>query len=325
MARPWTVRAPRSVIARGDVRRTPSRRVPRVLLRLVVVLALLMTAVSWEGADLALHPPAMSSDAELAHFPALARIVQDVSFPSRPVRGHGAVRLVGRFFPGRSRAAIILTHGLGPDQNQMLPWANFLHRAGYSVLTYDTRSRGGSGGAAATLGALEQDDALGAVDYIVSRRDVDHARIGALGVSLGAVVTILAAARDRRIRAVVADSAFSDADSAISSAIMFIAHVPARPFAALTVAIAEARAGVSVDTVRPVDVVARISPRPILVIHGLADTYIPPANSARLYAAARAPKEIWRIAGAAHTGGYGVAGSAYERRVAGFFQRSLGS
>ena len=301
------------------------RRFLVIAARFTAALIVLVIAASWEGADLALHPPAMSSDGELAHFPALARITQNVSFPSRAVRGHATVRLVGRFFPGHSHATIILTHGLGPDQNQMLPWASFLHQAGYSVLTYDTRARGKSGGTAVTLGALEQDDALGAVDYTASRHDVDHTRIGALGLSLGAAVTIMAAARDQRVRAVVADSAFSDANAAISSAVMFIAHVPARPFAALTVAIAETRAGVNVDTIRPIDSVARISPRPIMLIHGLADTYISPANSVRLYAAARPPKELWLIPGAAHTDGYGVARSAYVRRVVSFFRRSLGS
>jgi len=286
---------------------------------LVVPLLVLLLAGSWEAADLGLHPPRFDTRHTLRDFPALDAVEQDVSFPSRA----GRVRLVGRFFPSRSRAAIILSHGFGPDQDQMLPWADFLHRAGYSVLTFDMRARGGSGGAAVTLGALEPYDLLGAVDYVASRRDVDRRRIGALGLSLGAAVTIMAAARDDRIRAVVDDSSFSDAQSAIGSAFGAFTHLPSMPFALPTVAIAEWRAGVSLATVRPVAVVGRISPRPILIIHGLADTFIPPVNSQRIYAAAGRPKSVWWVPGAGHTGAYAVERAVYERRVVAFFRHAL--
>ncbi len=300
-------------------------RVAINLLRFVVVpLVLLFTVASWVAADIALHPPDLSSDAELAVFPALKADLHRVAFFSRAEPGRPPVRLVGRFFPGRSHATIFLTHGYGYDQNQVLQYAAFLHHAGYSVLTYNTRTVGGSGGPAATLGALEQDDALGALDYVASRRDVDRTRIGALGISLGAAITILAAARDIRIRAVVADSSFADAHAALNSAVPSIVHLPAVPFALLTVALAEASAGVSLNTARPIAVVARISPRPILFIHGLADTYIPPTNSIRLYWAARPPKTLWLIPGVGHTGGYAVMCAAYEQRVVRFFRRSIG-
>jgi len=303
-------------------RRVRSRRYRLVagLVRfLVVPLLALLLAGSWEAADLGLHPPRFDTHHTIGDFPALNAVAQNVSFPSRA----GQVRLVGRFFPGHNHATIILSHGFGPDQDQMLPWADFLHRAGFSVLTFDMRARGGSGGAAVTLGALEQYDLLGAVDYVASRHDVDRRRIGALGLSLGAAVTIMAAARDRRIRAVVDDSSFADARSAIASAFGAFTHLPSVPFALPTVAIAEWRAGVSLAMVRPVAVVGRISPRPILIIHGLADTFIPPVNSRRIYAAAGQPKAVWWVPGAGHTGAYAVERAVYERRVVAFFRRAL--
>ena len=61
---------------------------------------------------------------------------------------------------------------------------------------------------AVTLGALEQLDLMSAVDYVTGRIDVDPAGIGALGVSLGGSTTLLAAASDPRMKAVVDDSGF---------------------------------------------------------------------------------------------------------------------
>src|SRR4029077_15614185 len=87
-----------------------------------------------------------------------------------------------------------------------------------------------SGGRAVTLGALEPLDLVSAVDYLTTRDDIDQNRIGALGLSLGAATTILAAADDRRIGAVVADSSFSGACSGISSSFQHFIGLPAFPF-----------------------------------------------------------------------------------------------
>jgi len=185
------------------------------------------------------------------------------------------------------------------------------------------RDRGRSGGDAVTLGALEQYDLISAVNYLMSRRDVDKASIGALGISLGGAATILAAARDRRIKAVVDDCGFADAPTAIANGFTYFIHLPAFPFSLIAVKMAEWRAGVNVEAVRPVDKIGLISPRPIFIIHGLADKAVLPANSVRNYVAAQEPKQYWPVSGAGHTQSRVVAGAAYVQRVVAFFRRYL--
>jgi fermentation-respiration switch protein FrsA (DUF1100 family) len=90
------------------------------------------------------------------------------------------------------------------------------------------------------------------------------------------------------------------------------------------VKIAEWRAGVDINAVRPVDVIGTISPRPVLIIHGLADTLVTPSHSARK-AAARQLNEIWWVPRAGHTQSCTVAGAAYTRHVVAFFRRYLGA
>ncbi len=51
------------------------------------------------------------------------------------------------------------------------------------------------------------------------------------------------------------------------------------------------------DSVRPVEDVARIVPRPMLLIHGTGDTYLPAENSKRLQSAAGNGAQLWLAAG----------------------------
>ena len=79
----------------------------------------------------------------------------------------------------------------------------------FSVLLFDLRARGESGGNRSSKGDREQWDLLGAIDYVEARGiPVEH--IGLLGFSLGAGVAILAAAQEPRIPAIVSDSGFTD-------------------------------------------------------------------------------------------------------------------
>ena len=281
----------------------------------VPALMALLGRIGWIGSERAIHPAA-SHYAALAEYPDLHP--NEIRFQSRT-----RVAIAALFFPGARHAAIVLSHGYGDNQAQMLPFAEFLHRAGYSVFTYDMRNRGRSGGEAVTLGALESLDLVSAVDYLSTRADVDSGKIGALGLSLGGATTLLAAANDPRIKAIVDDSGFSDASSVIENSFEHFIGLPVFPFAPITTAIAGWRIGIDVKRIRPVDVVARIAPRPLLIIHCMGDTVVPPVHSERNFMAAGEPKFIWRIPAGGHADGHKVARQEYERRVIEFFDWSL--
>jgi fermentation-respiration switch protein FrsA (DUF1100 family) len=174
-----------------------------------------------------------------------------------------------------------------------------------------------------TLGALEWIDLQSAVDYLETRDDVDPERIGAFGLSLGGSVAILAAAKDPRIRAVVADSAFSDATNVISRGFKLIFHLPSFPFAPITVRFAEWKTGARVHAIRPANVIGQISPRPILLIQGEEDSLVTPKNASENFAAAREPKEIWWVPGADHVEASAIMREEYEDRIVAFFCRAL--
>lgn len=282
----------------------------------VVAVFAIVGAIGWIGSERALHPAYYHYKHSLADYP-------DLHAEEIAIKSASGVVLRGRFFEGSNRDLIILVSGYGDTQQQMLPYAEFLHRAGFDTLTYNARARATSGGEYVTLGVLEQVDLESVVQYATHRADVDANRMGALGISMGGATAILTAARDQRIRAVVDDSGFSDAPSAIAAGFEHFIHLPAIPFAPVAVWIASHRAGIDVNGVRPDDVIGEISPRPILIIHGLADYVVPVANSERNFKAAREPKELWLVPGAKHGGAHTVAKAEYEKKVIDFFENAM--
>ena len=305
-----------AVNSRPDRRRVLRSRPVRVAGILTMVGALAMGAICWSASTRAIHPAEHGYAWSLATYPDLHG--RDVRFASRT-----GIQIQGRLFAGSKPAVIVLSHGYGDTQDQLLPFAHFLHQAGFSVLTYNMRSRGGSGGSAVSLGALEQTDLVSAVDFLDAQPETRGEPTGAWGISLGGATSILAAAQDSRIKAVVDDSGFSDAPNVIQSAFSHFIHLPAFPFAPLTVGLSEERIGVSITDVRPMDVIGKISPRPILMIHCLGDVLVPPDNTERNLSHAGEPKEVWWIPGGYHANGHTIAKAEYEQRVSEFFEKSL--
>ena len=281
----------------------------------VALLFIVLTfgTIGWIGSERALHPGYPHYAWSVATYP-------DLHLQEFRVRAADGIVLDGRFFPGEHRSLIILASGYGDTQDQMLPFAEFLHQAGFSVLTYNSRARIPSGGKYVTLGVFEQRDMLSVISYAIGRPDVDSSHVGVLGISMGGSVAVLSAATDKRISAVVDDSGFSDAPRVIAASFEHFIHLPAFPFAPLTIAIADYRAGIDVNRVRPMDAIGRVSPRPLLIIHETNDSVVPTDNSLRNYAAAGQPKELWLVPGTGHAHAHTVAQSEYETRVTKFFK-----
>ena len=290
----------------------------KIALAVVLVLALCaaagLAALAWRASARAIHPAPPVYAWSLADFPELT--AEDVT-----VETSTEARLTARFFAGDKRATIVLTHGYGGGQDELLPVADMLHHKGYTVFTYDLRGCGDSSGEI-TFGAREQDDLISVIDYLANRPDVDASRIGALGFSMGGATTLLAAGRDPRIKAVVADSAWKTAKSWLRPSLGAVFLHPRDRFSALALSFAEVRTGIDLDDLRPVDAMRSLSRRPVLLIHGSEDDVVLPEDADAL-AAVHGAAELWRVPGAAHTETVAPGGATTSDRVAEFFDRGL--
>jgi dipeptidyl aminopeptidase/acylaminoacyl peptidase len=291
------------------------RRSAHVFFGLLLLGAGGLLALAWRASGKALKPPPEAAGWSLKDYPSLQ--------PERvEVRSGTGVSLSGRFFAGRRRATIVLSHGYGGNQDEMLPAAEALHRAGFSVFTYDQRGCGGSGGQI-TFGTLEQQDLRSVVSHLSARDDVDPDRIGALGFSMGGASTLMAAASDTRIRAVVADSAWARVEHWLKPTVRDIFLSPNERFTRLTFALIEQRTATRFGDLVPEHMIAKLSPRPLLLVHGEDDDVVPITEAERNFAAAGEPKELWRVPGAGHGETVEPGGALSGDRVAAFFKQAL--
>ncbi len=246
-------------------------------------------------------------------------VVEHLRFAARD-----GVQLDGTLISAPAPAGtVVLVHGFKSGRGEMLDWLQFLYPT-YSVLLFDSRGTGSSDGAFG-VGATEDRDILGAVDLIASRKQAGSDRIAVLGISLGAGDAILAAARDVRIRAVVADSPWIDEFVQLErmhSVPIGPISVPVLPYEpSLVDALIDGR----LEDAVPAAVVAKIAPRSLLLIHAQDDgnATTPVAGSDRLFHFAGEPKELWLVPAGGHVGAINSSHDDYVSRVMGFLRSAL--
>jgi fermentation-respiration switch protein FrsA (DUF1100 family) len=157
-----------------------------------------------------------------------------------------------------------------------------------------------------------------------ARRRIPNARIGLLGYSMGAVVSLLGAAGEPGVQALVLDSPFSSLRKLLVENVRSASRVPGAPFVWLAGLMFWLRTRSRISDCSPMDALTSLEPRPLFFIHGGADDITNVNHSRRLYDAYRGPREIWIVQGAPHTGAYFADRPLYVERVAGFFARHLG-
>jgi dipeptidyl aminopeptidase/acylaminoacyl peptidase len=301
------------------------RRARRQRLRWILLIGMvgalgvcaILVALAWRASNRLMYAPPSEYPWTLADYPGLASVAEPFT-----VHSSTGATLVGRFFPGRYGATIILSHGYGGDQNEMLPVANGLHTAGFTVVTYNERGRDGSTGQG-TWGALETKDLRSVVDAVVHHSHVDANEVALFGFSIGADMSILEAAHDPRVKAVVAVASWPTLAGYMKSRLVDVILRPTWVFSPLSLKVMELRTGAQLSQVRPVAAIGEISPRPILLIQGLNDTDVKPSDAIVNYDHARAPRELWLVKGEGHEDTVYPGGAGTSPRVAAFFTRAL--
>jgi fermentation-respiration switch protein FrsA (DUF1100 family) len=259
-----------------------------------------------------------------------------VDFHSDGLRLSGILHVPDDLAKGERRAAFAILHGFGgsKDVGEHRRQAEHMTEWGYVALRFDMRGCGESEGQRGNLLFEEQvRDAIAALEFLADQEAVDPGRIGLYGDSMGGAVSVLAGAADDRVAAVICSGAFSDGSR------QFRSMHPTPAFHALMDKMNEARrlrretgetmtmhrfdivpmppdlrsnlgptalmeftmeTVQSLYDVRPDDHVARIAPRPLLIVHPASDRMVPATEAMELYKRAGQPSELFLIAGEDH-------------------------
>jgi uncharacterized protein len=242
---------------------------------------------------------------------------ENVSFPSPD-----GLTLRGWYIPPKNNAVIIFVHGLGGNRTEYIDYIGFITEAGYGALLFDLRNSGESDGTITSLGLYEARDVQGAVKFVQQKAGEDT-HIILMGHSMGAATVLLAAPDIPAVDAVIIESAYTSVSDNVADSVYVLTNLPAFPFAPLIVFFGEHQSGLKIGDVRPIDSIAHISPRPLLLIHGDQDRTILVKNSYALYDAAQEPKELYIIQGAGHGNLYVIGGETYQQRILDFLTSAL--
>jgi pimeloyl-ACP methyl ester carboxylesterase len=212
-----------------------------------------------------------------------------------------AVPIDAAHLPGPGDLAIVVAHGFTLSWQRPNVWriANRLNKLA-GVVVFDFRGHGRSGGLS-TLGDREIKDLDVAVAWA---RQLGYRRIAAVGFSMGASVVLRYAGLIGGIDAVVSVSGpgrwYYRGTERMRRVHMAVEHRLGRMVTRRWLKTRVSPNGWKPVPVPPAEAAAKISPTPLLIVHGDEDLYFPPEHARQLYMAASEPKELWIIPGMGH-------------------------
>ena len=261
---------------------------------------------------------------------------EHVTFASGALKLAGVLHLPEGAAPREKRPAFLVLHGFGSnkDGGTAMIAAKLFAGLGYCALRFDMRGCGESEGERGRVICLDQvEDTRSALSYLATRPEIDPRRIAVMGHSFGAAVAIYAAGVDPRFAACVSTGGWGDGESkfrkqhespeawkrfsammeegrrrkATGESMMVPRYeiVPIPPGLRGNLApgsIMEFPFDVveSMYTFRANDVVGRIAPRPLLLLHPAHDSVTPTEQSIELFRRAGQPTDLHLVADVDH-------------------------
>jgi len=237
-----------------------------------------------------------------------------------------AVGQTVHFAATRPLGTVLVLHGYRNRGANLRGIAHALAAAGFRAVIVDLRGHGRSSGDYITYGVQESRDVVQVIDAL-ERNRLLAGPVGVWGISMGGSTAIQAAARDRRIRTVVAVAPYSSVREVVPhfarSAMPVIGWFMSDQFIQARLDEAAARAGFDPDEADTCAAAAQLSD-PILVIHGRGDWWVPAEQGSAVAEAAPPGSKLLLLDALGHVGvhldvGRSVSGPSVEwflRRLA---------
>jgi len=191
------------------------------------------------------------------------------------VKGSHNAKLSCWFVPAEnSRAFLIATHGIADSKNSIFPQLIPYIKAGFSLVIYDMRHHYESTGEHCTLGYWETKDLVCVTKY-VEKYLANNLPVCYWGFSLGATVSILAAAKLENITAVVAQSPFVSLKSVVYYYALKFYHFPPCPVVDIALLFFQKK---TASVIKEVDVRLyrkELHRKPVLLIGSSKDRQVP--------------------------------------------------
>ncbi|MCX7310299.1 MAG: alpha/beta fold hydrolase [Alphaproteobacteria bacterium] len=261
----------------------------------------------------------------------------NVTFLSDGLKLAGIVRVPAGVREGERRPAFIVMHGFGTNMNcyNEIAIDKMLHDLGYVTMRFDMRGCGLSEGESGRIICLEEvSDASSALTFLQSHPNVDPVRIGMIGSSFGAAVAVYVGGVDSRVAAVISSGGWGDGERKFRGQ-----HPSPEAWKKFTNILAEgkrhkdktgrslmvdrydivpipmhmrgnlppnsiesfpAETAQSMFDFRADDVIGKIAPRPVLLLHSSVDSVTPTEQSIEMFKRSKPPCDLHLFAETDH-------------------------
>ena len=238
------------------------------------------------------------------------------------IHSFDGLRLCGRFFLAENpRATLVLMHGYhscpGIDFGCV---AEFLLKEMHMNLLFaEQRAHGESEGEYITFGVRERYDCR---DWAIYARNRLGGSLPILlyGLSMGAATVLMASGLDLpdNVAGIVADCGYTTPRAIFTHVLHHGLHLPAFPFLPLVSLCTRWFAGFSIDGASTLTALEK-NTRPVLLIHGEDDDFVPTYMSLQNYEACCGEKMLLTVKGAAHGLSYLVEEETCREKITAFF------
>jgi fermentation-respiration switch protein FrsA (DUF1100 family) len=217
---------------------------------------------------------------------------------------------------GTAKGTVIHFHGNAENISNHFAFVSWLPAEGFNVFTFDYRGYGKSEGKPKREGVYQ--DCMAALEYITKRPDINPDKIVLLGQSLGGAnaVAIMNEPCARKVRAIAVDSAFYSYRLIVRDKIRQIPILSILRWPLSFLIVSNSRS--------PEYAIDKISPIPILIIHGTKDEVVPYRHGQMLFDSAKEPKEFITVGNGMHTDALGY-NTVYQKRLLDFYLKALDS
>jgi len=235
------------------------------------------------------------------------------------------LNLVADYVPAAktTKKTVVLVHGFGSDKEAMGGYVAMFHKLGYNTLIPDTRGQGQSQGKVISYGYYESKDYLKWVNQVIAKQG-QQSQVVLFGVSMGGATTMMTSGlkTPSQLKAYIEDCGYTDAQAEITYQAKQMYNIPYWPLVPMTSTVARLKAGFHFRDANALAAVKR-NHKPMLFIHGGADTFVPTRMVYQVYRADAGPKELLVVPGVKHAAALSHAPALYTKTVKAYLAKYI--